>query len=211
MSKYKRICEDLQAMPYTNNTNSAHEKTVQEVFERAGLTEFSEEEFKQLARKEGLGVKALRNKWLRDPESCSLPEGTFVCQPCGSQDSPDFIVNLNRSALFFECKSVAGKKKKPKYNGGYPRPGYIYIFCAEEPNQTMLYRAEDIVTPNDYEHYQAWRHEINKITTKYNENFKGRGNLSPVIASARADTGQLGTVNYFEHRDEMFLGVLNGV
>ena len=74
-----------------------------------------------------------------------IPNGSFIEQPFGTHQSPDFIVKVSPSIiLFLEAKS--SETTHPTYNSGTIEPHFIYIFCSKKTNQTTIYKGESIVT-----------------------------------------------------------------
>ena len=97
---------------------------------------------------------------------------SFIEQPFGTHNSPDFIIKTpNKKLLFVECKS--SKKNCPVYNSGLPQPNYIYIFCSEKTNNTTIYKGSDIITIEQREliekHIQNSRRLDNILNEKLNK------------------------------------------
>lgn len=91
-----------------------------------------------------------------------MPVGTFIEQPFGSQQAPDFFVKgpcSNRIAL--EAKS--SKENYPQYNSGGIKLNYYYVFCSEKTNQSTIFQGCDIVTP-----------EQDRMIAKYTEECRAR-------------------------------------
>ena len=69
---------------------------------------------------------------------------SYVWQPNGPQNSPDFRVTLSNGRIVdIECKS--SKQTYPTYNGGLPKEGVVYIFSSKKYNETTIFFAEDVV------------------------------------------------------------------
>jgi hypothetical protein len=114
---------------------SCHEDAVEDLLLLHGLSD--------QYRDRRITVKQ-REAWLKDPYSCDLPDNTYIAQPCGTHNSPDFIIKLNGRAYFIECKS--SKQAYPTYNSGLPKDSYIYIFCSKKYDATTVYFGKDIVS-----------------------------------------------------------------
>ena len=70
---------------------------------------------------------------------------SYVYQPNGSQQSPDFRVTLPTGRVIdIECKS--SNQAYPTYNGGLPKEGTVYIFSSGKYNQTTVFFADDVVS-----------------------------------------------------------------
>lgn len=195
-------------MPYYRNHQavsgavhniSSHEDAVKDVILSHGLNEVD----RKISKKE-------RDAWLADPYSCDLAEGTFLFQPCGQNDSPDFIVKVNGKAYFLECKSVKGLTKAPMYNSGVPKAGYIYIFTAERYNETTIYFGQDVCPPEDYNNFQELIEEHRKLDERYNKRFINNFGIQHYT---RPMVKHVGGTDYFvnEYREQIEQGVLSAV
>jgi len=204
----RKILLDVLRMPYFRNLQavsgavhniSSHEDAVRDLFLSHGLMKIA----RKISKKE-------RNAWLADPHSCDLAEGTFLFQPCGQNDSPDFIVKLNGRAYFLECKSVKGSTKAPMYNSGVPKAGYIYIFTAERYNETTIYFGQDVCPPEDYNNFQELIEEHRKLDESYNKRFTNNFGIQHYT---RPMVKHVGGTDYFvnEYREQIEQGVLSAV
>ena len=204
----REILQEIRKMPYYRNFQavsgavhniSSHEDAVKDVLLSHGL--------KQIDRKVS---KRERDAWLADPHSCDLAEGTILFQPCGQNDSPDFIVKVNNMAYFLECKSVKGSTKAPMYNSGVPKTGYIYIFTAERYDETTIYFGQDVCPPEDYDNFQELIEEHRKIDEEYNKRFTNNFGIQHYT---RPMVKHVGGTDYFvnEYREQIEQGVLSAV
>ena len=169
MRRIKRILLAFLQMPYYRNHQatsgavhniSKHEDAVKDVMISHGLQESA----RSLSRAE-------RDLWLQDPSRCDMKDNTFISQPCGTHDSPDFIAKVDGKSYFFEGKSVRGSTKTPMHNSGVPKAGYIYVFTSERYNETTIYYGEDVCPPEDYNTFQELIQEHRKLDEKYNPQF----------------------------------------
>jgi len=197
MSKIRQFLEQVLQMPYYKNYAAAsgkvhniakHEDATEDLLIQHGFTKHS---------KGGIPRKQ-RDDWLKDPYSCTIPDGTYVSQPTGKQDSPDFIVKENGRAYFIECKSVSKKTKAPMYNSGVPKSGYIYIFTAEKYNQTTIFDGSDVCPPNDYKLLQKLIEEHRKLDDKYNKLLRSSYNIQHYT---RPMISHYGGIDYFVHNN----------
>lgn len=204
----KKIMRDILNMPYYRNHQavsghvhnvSCHEDAVRDVFLGNNLSE--------IVRKVS---KSQRDKWLSNPASCDMANGTFVCQPCGKNDSPDFIVKTENRAYFIECKSAKGNTKAPMYNSGIPKEGYIYVFTAERYDRTTIYFGEDVCPPKDYIIFQKLISEHRKLDAKYNSKFNNNYGLRHYT---RPMVTHVGGSDYFDNPDRQKIenGVISAV
>ena len=116
--------------------HSSHELAVKNIF----LSYFTE--WKPTVRPRTAVIKS----WLQDNDDSEMPPGSFLYQPCGSQNSPDFILRTHNGVIApFECKSSKGTF--PLYNSGGIKSNFIYIFASEKINATTLFLGKDIANP----------------------------------------------------------------
>tara|TARA_R110001592_G_C13111114_1_gene744951 strand:+ start:115 stop:744 length:630 start_codon:yes stop_codon:yes gene_type:complete len=209
MSKIRQFLEQVLQMPYYKNYAAAsgkvhniakHEDATEDLLIQHGFTKHS---------KGGIPKKQ-RDDWLKDPYSCTIPDGTYVSQPTGKQDSPDFIVKENGRAYFIECKSVSKKTKAPMYNSGVPKSGYIYVFTAKKYNQTTIYNGSDILSKKDYGLFTEHIKECRARDKEFNEKISSGHNIQ---FYTRPMISHYGGVDYFTHpsREEIEQRVLNNV
>ena len=134
MSSILKAMLEIKDMPYFRNhqavsgkvhNDASHEEAVEKVLCRHNFTEHNVKLKKSTKT---------RDSWLvgdYDEQFFNMPNDTFISQPCGKNNSPDFIVKDNKGDLFFlECKSVKGGT--PMYNSGVPKSDYIYILTSEK-------------------------------------------------------------------------------
>jgi hypothetical protein len=73
-----------------------------------------------------INIEAIKNKSIK--LNNFVGSKYFMHQPCGSQDSPDFMIIEDNVILFLECKS--GEDGKIMWNGGLPQKEYVYIYSS---------------------------------------------------------------------------------
>ena len=138
--------KQIQKMPYYQNYAAAsgavhnvakHEDAVEDIF--------VQNNFQKVERSI---PKEQRNEWLKDNSLCDLEDGTFVSQPCGTHESPDFILKSSGKVFFIECKS-AKTRRYPTYNSGVPKKEYLYVFSNKKLNETCIFMGGDVL---DEEH-----------------------------------------------------------
>lgn len=127
---------------------------------------------------------------------------TYVYQPNGSQQSPDFRVTLpNGRVIDIECKS--SQQTHPTYNGGLPKEGTIYIFSSKKYNETTVFFAEDVVSPRKRQLFAELVQELNSVLKVYqmDESWQddARG-FDFYIRNMYVQTGA-GKKDYFKHPD----------
>ena len=190
MSYYKN-------MPVTsdNSHNYAHH-------EDAIADILLEEGFKQYNLCEKLNKKNTMC-WITQPElAVNIPISTFIRQPFGTQESPDFIIKVSdKFILFLEAKS--SNNYYPTYNSGGVKLDYLYIFCAKKPNATVIFKGDSIATKEQLQliksHIEEARQRDIELNNKLKEmdlNHRGIGYYTrPMIIQS----GGASFTNYFTH------------
>ena len=197
---YIRIIEDILKMPYYKNYSAVsgavhniakHEKAVEDLFINHGLTK---SHIKKLTKKK-------RNAWLNGGDHTEMSDNTYISQPCGKNDSPDFIVKCDGKLYFFECKSSKGTS--PTYNSNYAKEGYIYIFTSEKYDATTVFMGEDIVNDESVELYEALKKAHEVVTKKYVQLLKitDKNNRGLNYYNREMYTQKGSNTDYFTHQD----------
>jgi len=156
MKSIVKVMEEVLEMPYFRNYQATsgnvhnaanHETAVADVFENHGYKE-SKVLKKWCKKKEDwVSDKGVyhRDKWLNGEKTDKyheLENCSYISQPCGTHQSPDFILKDENGELFFiECKSAGDGT--PMYNSGVPKSKYIYIFTSDKYDATTVYMGED--------------------------------------------------------------------
>lgn len=180
-------------MKYTGGSD-VHQYAVEKVLQENGFTH-------SVNLLHGSISKKQRNSALSGGSLDSLQNGEYISQPCGSQDSPDFIVKYSDKLYFIECKS--SEKTKLLYNGGLPKKQYIYIFTSEKYNSTTIFRGEDILSDSKRELLEKLRIEEMALVEKY-QNDPAWNDSRGFDYYPRAMYTQSGTwdkTDYFKHSD----------
>tara|TARA_B100001094_G_scaffold319619_1_gene364713 strand:- start:1779 stop:2411 length:633 start_codon:yes stop_codon:yes gene_type:complete len=136
----KKIIEQILRMPYYQNY-AARSGKVHNVANHEGAVEDILIQH-SLVKVERKIKKVQRDAWLNGT-SDDVTEGTYISQPCGTHDSPDFIVKTGGRLYFIECKSVT-KEGTPLYNSGLPKKDYIYVFSSKKYDETTVYLGRDV-------------------------------------------------------------------
>jgi hypothetical protein len=141
-----KMCNDFNQMPYYKNYAAAsgnvhnisnHEDAVKDVIKQNGISEFVPESAKNKKKRTRL--------WIEHPESSGeMPVNTFISQPCGTHESPDFIIKISPVLIIaIECKSST--KASPLYNSGGVTSNYLYVLSSQKYNQSTIYMGSDII------------------------------------------------------------------
>jgi len=134
-SSLRVVFEDLLAMPYVPNNQSQHENAIATRIVSHGFPEYK------------LPPKTKLKKSDENHENflAEMPLGTFIQQPFGSQQNPDFFIkSLDGRLVAVEAKSTS--KLCPMWNSHVPKPNYYYIICSKESNETTICLGSDLVT-----------------------------------------------------------------
>lgn len=102
--------------------------------------------FRKIVPSNKLNRDSVMNPETRVHSLKDVPNGSFIEQPFGTHQSPDFIVKVTPYIiLFLEAKS-SETTTHPTYNSGTIEPHFIYIFCSKKTDQTTIFKGECIVT-----------------------------------------------------------------
>ena len=201
------LFNDLLTMPYFRNyaatsgnvhNISNHESAVESVFRKNNITQILSNDTRITTSINKESVKnAIKDK------ICIIPDNTYISQPCGTHDSPDFLVNINGRIYGFECKSTTGRNYKPLYNSGGIKANIIYVFTNESVNATTLYLGRDIITKEQSSLITELIQKQRKIEQEYNVKLSEIDtNNRGISYYTRAMIGQQGNsskTNYFSH------------
>jgi len=196
--------EQMLTLPYYKNEAAAsgavhntarHEDAVAKVLEENGFLRYP------LASKLN---RTATMKWIQQPElSNEIPDGTFIEQPFGTHNAPDFIVKVNNNfVLFLEAKSSA-TALHPTYNSGGVKQDLLYVFCAKKTNQTTIFKGSSVITIEQQrlidEHIIEARkrdEELNDKLAAIDPNHRG---ISYYTRPMIIQSGGASYTNYFTH------------
>jgi len=151
-----KIIKEIQNLPYYKNYAAAsgavhnfaqHEDAVAAVFNSNGLTQWIPNSNEKPSSEKVWSWMdySLRNEKPETELVTPMPDYSYISQPCGTHDSPDFLVKLNKNIfLGIECKSA--DKYFPMYNGGSIKQNLIYVFCSKKVNATTVYVGKDVLS-----------------------------------------------------------------
>ena len=199
MSKELHLAvESILAMPYYRNeaarsglADLGHERAVAELLLRAGFDQVDRRDYPQL-------TKTLLKKWANSGQLRaitravrSMPAGSFILQPGGTQSFPDILIkDTNQRLIAIECKS--GKKTTLMWNDRLPSLAALYVFSSQEKNATTIFLGQDIITEKEIRIQDRMIEELTEIMKSYQ------------IKSKRADQFQRGWL--FKFRPQNFQG-----
>lgn len=153
--------------PYVSNKDHAHENFTKDKLKEFGFTEippsyinFSDNEFWE-------NISTIN--W---EKASNIPNNTIICQPFGSQKTPDKILKYYGRLIAWEDKSSEGTK--PVYNGGLPKLDCLYILTSKKHNETTFFRGKDIISKEKRDRLLAHYELLKNYTKEFNENEKNQ-------------------------------------
>jgi len=197
-------------MPYCSNSSpkGAHEAAGAELLRKHGLTKFTlPKRGKKLQKLTGFSQSGeLRDYWEKDGDHSILPDDCFVPQPFSSQGTPDFLIKVDGELWFVEFKS-SKEGFNPTWNGGLPRPDYIYVFCSKHKSArsqpTTIFLGQDIVDNDSRRIFHEGIAQLNKLVDKINLKLANNPNndygLDYYLRNMFTHAGGAGKANYFTH------------
>lgn len=175
------LFNDIKNISYISGK---HELLVSNILEKNGFTK----EEKTLKCKD-------REKTINRIDEIGVMENyTFIHQPYGSQQSPDFIIKYNNYILALECKS--SKQNYPTYNSGGIND-YIYIL-SKAGGKTMIYLGTDIINDEIKGLVDEYLKEVKAITDEFNKKLKKVDKENVNYSHYHRDMVNT-TANYFKH------------
>ena len=193
--KITEVVKDLYNMPYYKNYAACsgkvhnvanHETAIEDKLISHGYSRAQGEVGKRIKKTVNEGsdltkskdklnrsnVEQIRDAWISgDLEGCDLQDGEYICQPCGTHNSPDFLVRCSGKVFAIEAKS--SKTYSPTYNSGFPKDNYIYVFSNEKLDRTVVYMGSDVNGGQDANLLkEQMLSEIQLIVKKYNSELK---------------------------------------
>lgn len=78
-------------------------------------------------------------------------ENTYIYQPYGSQNVPDFIIFYKNKVLSIEIKYSQKNSEKPVWNSNLPKSNTIYIFGSYGKEDVTFFLGEDLLPQNERE------------------------------------------------------------
>jgi hypothetical protein len=134
-----------------------------------------------------------------------IPTGTYVSQPFGTHDNPDFVIRDARGKLFaIEAKSIK-KPFSPMYNSGGLKNNFVYIFTNEKTNATVIYMGRDIITLEQQqlidEHIERARKQDIELNIRLNNIDTNHRGINYYTRPMIEHKGVAEKTNYFTHKN----------
>ena len=197
----RQIFEKLLSMPYyknyaaesgaVHNINN-HENAITDILMNNGYKKFFYK-----------NKKITREK--RDIFINSLPPGSFIEQPYGTHNAPDFIIiTPTKKQIMLEAKSSTSTPY-PLFNSGGIKHGYYYVFSCKKYNKTTVFRGEDITSFEQNRLLKKYIEERRTLDAEFNELLKqhdihNRG-VSFYTRPMINQCGGIEKVDYFKHTE----------
>jgi len=189
----EKIVRELMDMPFTKNQygKASHEDAIEQIFIQNNLVLNP----MKISRAE-------RDAALKGADIEGLKNSQYLSQPCGNNDSPDFIVKHNNKLYFFEAKSSS--QTHPTFNGGLPKEQYIYVFSSKKYNDTTVFLGKDAVNEVKRDLFGDLVDELWGVVNKYQEmdawQDDDRG-FDFYMRSMFIQSGGASKTDYFKHAD----------
>lgn len=211
-----QLLNGIKAMPYFKNYAAAsgavhniasHEKAFEILMTDNGLTEWKPIEKPNSETIWNWINTSYKNISQENPIifETVMPDYSYLSQPCGTHDSPDFIIKLDELKFIgIECKS-ADKGYTPMYNSGGIKQPLIYVFCSKKTNSTTMYCGKDIMTLEQQNLLDELIEKQRIIEKEYNEKLKecdvNHRGISYYTRPMIQQSGGAEYTNYFAHRN----------
>lgn len=97
---------------------------------------------------------------------------TYIHQPFGSHNPPDFIIFFNGKAILIECKSG---EDKPTFNTRYPEGTNIYLFFHRKRGEVVSFIGNDIMDEETIKILKEENEIVERIKKETEEKFRKLG------------------------------------
>lgn len=197
----RQIFEKLLSMPYyknyaaesgaVHNINN-HENAITDILVNNGYKKFFYKNKKTTREKRDIFIN-------------SLPPGSFIEQPYGTHNAPDFIIKSPMGKkIMLEAKSSTSTPY-PLFNSGGIKHGYYYVFSCKKYNKTTLFRGEDITSFEQNRLLKKYIEDRRKLDAEFNEllrqhDIHNRG-VSFYTRPMINQCGGVEKVDYFKHAE----------
>jgi hypothetical protein len=132
---------------------------------------------------------------------------SYIYQPYGSQQFPDYIVFTDKKVVPLEIKFSSKSQSKPIWNSNVPKANAFYIFGSYGLNDITFFCGDDIITEQHRKALYGFFEDIRKLQNEIREEMPlldetNRG-FTPYIRSAFDQRKHKKTVesSFFSHSD----------
>lgn len=95
-------------------------------------------------------------------------EGTYIEQPFGSQDFPDFLLFYKNFIIYLEVKFTKDQKK-PMWNSNIPKPYGLYILGLKKSKTVTFFLGNNVINNRLYEELHEFHQKISEEVDLFNE------------------------------------------
>ena len=200
----------IRQMPYYKNVQSSsglvhggggHEAAICSVLIEQGYKKW--EKWDTMPDKCRFRNLVRMREWIDTPSlSSMMPVGTFVEQPFGTNDAPDFYIKVTDNFIMpLEAKSSSNYI--PMWNSGKPKPDFVYAFCSEKTDKTTLFKGESILSYEQSrminEHIEKHRKDDEELNYKLKQLDINHRGISYYTRPMIQQSGGADFTNYFTH------------
>ncbi len=93
-------------------------------------------------------------------------DSSYIYQPNGSQNYPDFLVFETGEVVCIEVKYT--RQPRPVWNSGLPRPNGFYVLGRPATRDVTFFRGCDVVSREEGESMHAFFDELRQIQVRFN-------------------------------------------
>jgi hypothetical protein len=211
ISPITTVVKNIMAMPYYKNaasasgiTFSAHELAITDKLCEHGYSSWNPFINMNTESKCKFRRDTQMRDWIAHPElSTVMPVGTFMEQPFGTNCAPDFYIKVSPTfVLPMEAKSVTNGYY-PVWNGGGPKPGFLYVFCSKKVNKTTIFMGDSVINLEQQrlidDHILRHRNDDEELNNKLSELDENHRGISYYTRPMYQHKGDSSYTNYFEH------------
>lgn len=202
--------QNILKMPYfkndhatSGNDENGHELAILEVLKRSGFKEVPVTDYPNLTQK-------ILKEWVETSDAttleqvlASMPEGSCILQPGGTQCPPDTLVkDFGGRIVAYEAKS-SSKGYTPMWNDSVPSPNVIYVFSSGKLNETTIFLGKDVIDEKMYKVLMESKRRHDAITEELKPAMMEADTFNRGwIQKVRPQHFQMGTkdkTNFFTH------------
>jgi hypothetical protein len=217
----RNIMEEISNMKYYCNEPARsgavhgivnHENAIEQIFTNNGISKSTQ--WYETSLTNILENRNKLNKWINNG-TCDgedglldvITPGTYLSQPFGTHDNPDFIIRDARGKLFaIEAKSTK-TSLSPMYNSGGIKHNFIYVFTNKKMNETSVYLGRDIMTIEQQQlltaHIERARKQDDEFNTRMKNNDTNNRGITFYTRPMIQQTGGAEKTNYFKHENRI--------
>lgn len=132
----------------------------------------------------------------------TMPSGTYMYQPCGCTNTPDFLVKIGDTLFPIEMKSSL--RNRPDFGSSVPRSDFIYIFSSKSFG-TSVVLGSSIISVQQYQKCSELESLIKNTVLEWVNSEENR------FTYCRPRLNWKPRYNFFEDTERDFTDVVNFV